>query len=175
MKQRALRLALSLALAAGSLMGYAATAPAAHADDSITLTLNLTIVCNSNPSYMGYGPRGLCDATTAVSTDGSFVGFSAPFPADYLCQWSAGTLQGDSLVGTACYTTADGVTQIGITGGTGRFAGYTAPPTPQPLFKVTGAGVPDNPVCGWRAPIAQCPWAEIGTGVVTLTLTKPAP
>src|SRR5947209_20263382 len=169
----------------GGLSAYPAVMSSARADDTIALQLELTRVCQGT-SGPPYGGNPVC-IDSGAALDGSFVGTtptqSAPPGVDCTGTWQLVAVDGsgDGLVGTMTFCGETTPPEVGVTQGFGRFAGYSATPTPQPSYVIQDVAlplsVPDNPLCGFHRPLGYCPTIpgdKVATGVVTLTLTKPA-
>ena len=193
--KRALRVLL-VGVVAGGAIGYGAIANQAKAASTMTLQLQLTINCHRELGNNG-GPFRTC-VDTGATLDGSFVGYSgiSDFgptqggPCNEPWTLSSGP---DRLSGTITCNGPGTIPQVSVTGGSGRFAGYTAPPTPQPTFAYADVDVPPIvvdipatpvreettfPLCGYggngfgsASPV--CPETGDGTGLVILTLTGP--
>jgi hypothetical protein len=193
--KRALRFLL-VGVVAGGAIGYGAIANQAKAASTMTLQLQLTIRCQrtlGNSNFMMY--RTCID--TGATLDGSFVGDSGVTdfgPTQGGPCYEPWTLSGgpDRLSGIITCNGPGTIPQVSVTGGSGRFAGYTAPPTPEPTFVYGDVDVPyvgvtipatpvreqtTLPVCGSGGPgfepPVNCPETGDGTGLVILTLTGP--
>ena len=183
--RRLLRVLLVCVVAGGAL-GYGAIANQAKAASTINLQLQLTIHCNAQVPNSGFQNVSSC-AYAGATLDGTFVGTYVPiFGAGGPCNETWGLSDGtDSLYGTMTCPGSPPIyasvnPSISVTSGTGRFAGYTAPSTPQPTFVYSDVYAPlpslppfSIPTCGWHSPV-NCPESGTGTGVVSLTLTNPA-
>ncbi|MBV8387595.1 MAG: hypothetical protein JOZ68_15160 [Acidimicrobiia bacterium] len=180
MARRVVRAALVVIITAVSLGFTTMTSPAAHAADTITLQLEFNRACYhvTGPPFAGWG----CLGDSAVSLDGTFVGYPRYIPiAGCNGEWNLYIpgVSPDGLSGTMTFCGQTDPIEVSVTYGSGRFAGYTAPPTPQPGYVLRdidpGVHVPSNPLCGdGYHPLGSCPdqGTKVGTGIVTLTLTK---